>query len=56
MRIFRKPRIQYDYEKCNSERQLKAVLDEINEKGYVLVSVICDYDCMTVFFGRPVDG
>ena len=53
----RKQKIQYDYELCISWRQVAAVIEEINQNGWVLVSVTSDHaGNWTVFFGRPADG
>lgn len=52
----RKEKMQYDFEVCYSGADLTRVIAEINKNGYVLVTVAFHSDCMTVFFGRPVDG
>lgn len=53
----RKQKIQYDYEICTSWRQVAAVIEEINNNGWILVAVTSDHaGNWTVFFGRPANA
>lgn len=53
----RKKRMQYDFEICDSWRQVVKVIAEINAKGWKLVAVTSDQaGSWTVFFGRLANG
>jgi len=54
-RTVRRPGI-YDYQLCADDRELQETLKEINQSGYVLISVTQNDWTYTVFFWRPDDG